>query len=362
MNVNDKILDKLIEDSIDIQRYEVTVQRKVIKDLKALENKVIEELKDSGVITTVRQQTKEKRLKELLKNTKSTIGIAYKEISESQVTILKEVAQLSELQTTTALNVSLKVDLITPAISQTQLNVIASSTLIEGAPTKQWWARKSSQFQAKFEDTVRAGMIRGETTDTIVKTLIGTKANQFKDGAFNAQKRGAEAIVRSSIQTVANTARLETYQNNRDILEGIQWSSFFDNRTSPTCQVLDGMQWDMDGNPLKGGYNDGRPFPGATAHWNCRSSQISIVKSWDDLGSKVKVEVPVGTRASMDGQVAGNQNYEQWLGTKSVGFQKEVMGVQKQKLWSEGKVSFTDLVSQSGNPLTLKQLRKKINS
>lgn len=360
MNVNEKILDKLIEDTIDIQRYEVTVQRKVIKQLRSLENKVVSELKDSGVVTTVKKQTQNKKLKVLLKKTRDTIGVAYKDISASQIIVLKEVAQLSELQTVKALNGSLKVDIAKPAISQTQLNVIASNTLIEGAPTKQWWLRKSTQFQAKFEDTIRMGMIRGETTDVIVKSLIGTKANQFKDGAFITQKRGAEAVVRSSIQTVANTARLETYQNNRDIIDGIQWSSTFDNRTSPTCQVLDGMQWDMDGNPLKGGYNDGRPFPGATAHWNCRSSQIAITKSWEQLGSKVKVEVPVGTRASMNGQVAGNQNYEKWLGSKSVAFQKEVMGVEKQKLWSEGKVGFTDLVSQTGNPLTLVELKRKI--
>jgi len=360
MNVNEKILDKLIEDSIDIQRYEATVQRKVIKQLKSLENKVVSELKDSSVITTVNKQSQNKKLKVLLKKTRDTIGVAYKEISASQIIILKEVAQLSELQTVSALNGSLKVELVIPAISQTQLNVIASSTLIEGAPTKQWWSRKSSQFRSKFEDTIRIGMIRGETTDVIVKSLIGTKANQFKDGAFISQKRGAEAVVRSSIQTVANTARLETYQNNRDILKGIQWSSTFDNRTSPTCQVLDGMQWDMDGNPLEGGYNDGRPFPGATAHWNCRSSQISITKSWEELGSKVKAEVPVGTRASMDGQVAGGQTYEKWLGGKSKSFQQEVMGKEKQKLWSEGKVGFTDLVSQTGNPLTLAQVRRKI--
>lgn len=360
MNSNEKILDKLLEDAIDIQRYEVTVQKKVIKDLKKLEKALVSQLNESGVIESSNRIAQRKKLNKLLKQTKETVGIAYKEISQSQITILKEVAELSELQTVTALNTSLKFDAVIPAISQTQLNVIASSTLIEGAPTKQWWSRKSGQFQAKFEDTIRAGMIRGETTPVIVKTLLGTKANQFKDGAFMAQKRGAEAIVRSSIQTVANTARLETYQNNRDILEGIQWLSTFDNRTSPTCQVLDGMQWDMDGNPFKGGYNDGRPFPGATAHWNCRSTQVAITKSWEDLGSKVRVKVPEGTRSSMNGQVAGKQNYEQWLGTKSIGFQKEVMGVEKQKLWSEGKIGFRDLVSQQGNPLTLAQVKAKI--
>ena len=36
------------------------------------------------------------------------------------------------------------------------------------------------------------------------------------------------------------------------------------------------------------------------------------------------------------------------------------MGVEKQKLWSEGKIGFTDLVSQQGNPLTLAEVKRKI--
>ena len=67
MNVNEKILDELLEYAIDIQRYEASVQRKVIKQLKELESKVVAELKDSAVITAVRKQTQDKRLKLNLK-------------------------------------------------------------------------------------------------------------------------------------------------------------------------------------------------------------------------------------------------------------------------------------------------------
>ena len=356
MNVNEKILDKITGDAINIQRYESTVQRQVIQQLRDLESQIVSELKLSNVVDAVRKQTQDKRLKALLKKTRNTIAVAYKDIANSQLVILSEVAELSELQTVNALNTSIKSNISSPVMSQTMLKTIASDTLIEGSPTKEWWARKSAGFQAKFEDTIRMGMLQGQTTDNIVKELIGTRVNKFKDGALEAQRRGAEAVVRSSIQTVANTARLDTYANNSDIIKGIEWSATFDNRTSVICMELDGLQWDMNYKPI----GHSKPFPSAIAHWNCRSTQVPVTKSWEELGSKVKVEVPISTRSSMDGQVAGGQNYQQWLGKKSKAFQQEVLGVEKQKLWKAGKISFSDLVNQRGHPLTLEQLKRKI--
>ena len=356
MNVNEKILDKITGDAINIQRYEATVQRQVIQQLRDLEAQIVSELKASNVVTAVRKQTQDKRLTALLKKTRNTIAVAYKDIANTQLVILSEVAELSELQTVNALNKSIKANISSPVMSKSMLNAIASKTLIEGSPTKEWWARKGAGFQAKFEDTIRMGMLQGDTTDNIVRGLIGTKTNQFKDAALQAQRRGAEAVVRSSIQTVANTARLDTYANNADIIKGIEWSATFDNRTSVICMELDGLQWDLNYKPI----GHSKPFPSAIAHWNCRSTQVPVTKSWEELGSKVKVEVPVGTRASMDGQVAGGQNYQQWLGTKSKAFQQEVLGVKKQQLWKAGKISFTDLVNQRGHPLTLEQLQNKI--
>ena len=356
MNVNETILDEITGDAVNIQRYEGTVQKQVIKQLKDLEGQIVSELKSSNVVDAVRKQTQDKRLKALLKKTRNTIAVAYKDIANSQLVILSEVAELSELQTVNALNTSIKSNISSPVMSQTMLKTIASDTLIEGSPTKEWWARKGAGFQAKFEDTIRMGMLQGQTTDNIVRSLIGTRVNKFKDGALEAQRRGAEAVVRSSIQTVANTARLDTYANNSDIIKGIEWSATFDNRTSVICMELDGLQWDMNYKPI----GHSKPFPSAIAHWNCRSTQVPVTKSWEELGSKVKVEVPVGTRASMDGQVSGGQNYQQWLGTKSKAFQQEVLGVQKQKLWKAGKIGFSDLVNQRGHELTLLQLQNKI--
>jgi SPP1 gp7 family putative phage head morphogenesis protein len=264
---------------------------------------------------------------------------------------------LSELQTVSAINTSLKADIVTSSMSKSTLNAIANETLIEGATTKQWWSRRTGQFQSKFEDTIRMGMLQGLTTDAMVSSIVGTKVNRYKDGALYSQYRGADALVRSSIQTVANTSRLDTYQNNTDVIKGIEWSATFDNRTSQICMALDGLQWDMNYKPI----GHSKAFVGSTAHWNCRSTQVPITKSFAELGAKGKFnEIPLGTRASMDGQIAGGKTYEEWLRSKSKPFQIEVLGVEKQKLWKAGKIGFSDLVNQRSNPLTLQEIKAKI--
>ena len=54
------------------------------------------------------------------------------------------------------------------------------------------------------------------------------------------------------------------------------------------------------------------------------------------------------------------KNYEDWLKGKDKEFQKDVLGKGKWELWKAGKVGFTDLVDQTGNPVSLGVLRGKL--
>ena len=358
-SVNDKILDEIIGHSVDLQRLEASVKFRIRKELKKLEKGLVEELNNSNIWDARREQTKQKRLKALLKQTKETIESTYKSISKEHLITLAGVASLAEKQAVKSINKSINFELASVSMSKQMLKAIASDTLFEGAPSKEWWARRGEAFRLKFSDTIRQGMMRGETNDTIIRSLIGTPLNKFKDGALTPNFRGADALVRTSIQAVANESRLMTYADNDDIIKEIEWVSTLDSRTSPFCRALDGLRWS---NPDMKPIGHHRRFPGTTAHWNCRSTQVSIIKSWDELGAKGKFkEIPDSTRSSMDGQVSEKLNYESWLKTKSKGFQKEVLGAKKYELWQEGKLSFTDMVNQSGNALTLEQLENKLN-
>lgn len=66
------------------------------------------------------------------------------------------------------------------------------------------------------------------------------------------------------------------------------------------------------------------------------------------------------TQASMDGQIAADLSYEQWLRKKPKKFQIEQLGPKKYELWKKGELTFTDLINQTGRPLTVKELEEKI--
>jgi len=358
-SVNEIVKDEIIGHSVDLNRLETQMKKDVVKELKNLEADLIKKLEKSNILNgKPMTKFKQKRLKALLKQTQDTIQTAYKQARDTLNTDLIKVAGISEAQTISSLNTAIKVEALSTGLSKQALKSIASQTLIDGAPSKEWWNRRGTAFKDKFSDTVRKGMLAGDTTDNVVRSLRGTRAMRYKDGVLAGNYRSAEALVRTSIQTVANEARIETYRENDDLIKGFEWSATFDSRTSEICASLDGKQWDLEYNPL----GHGTPFPGMIAHWNCRSTTVAIVKSWKELGAKGKFkEIPKSTKASMDGQVSGKKNYEAWLKGKSKAVQEDVLGVGKRKLWKEDKLKFSDLVSGSGKPLTLEQLHTKLN-
>ena len=357
--VNERVKDKIIGHSVDLNRLEIQMKKDIVKELKVLEKDLIKKLEKSNILNgKPMTRFKQKRLQTLLKQTQETIKTAYARIRVQLNDDLVKVAGISEAQTVNAINKSVKAEVLSTGMSKQALKSIVSDSLIEGAPSKEWWARRSVALKDKFSDTVRQGMLSGETTPNIVRALRGSKALRYKDSVLSGNYRSAEALVRTSIQTVANQARIDTYRENDDIMKGYEWSATFDDRTSDVCMALDGLQWDFEFNPI----GHGTTFPGYTAHWNCRSDVVGITKSWKELGAKGKFkEIPKSTRASMDGQVSGKLNYESWLKTKGEAFQIKTLGAGKHKLWKEGKLGLTDMVSGSGNPLTLGQLETKLN-
>ncbi|SUT93214.1 translation initiation factor IF-2 [[Actinobacillus] rossii] len=94
---------------------------------------------------------------------------------------------------------------------------------------------------------------------------------------------------------------------------------------------------------------------------NCRSILQLVTKSWKELGIDAE-EMPSSTRASQDGPVSEQINYENWLKSKSPEQQDQVLGKGKADLWRRGVITFADMLDQSGRPLTLKQLSVKLEN
>lgn len=227
-----------------------------------------------------------------------------------------------------------------------QIRAAVSETLIEGARPSEWWRRQRTSFIRGVMDTVRQGMNDGLSNAQI--------ARQLQAGAFARHRSHANALSATAINAISNRARVDSFRANDDVIKGYQQISTLDNRTSKVCIAYSGQAWDLDGNPIPPStlpFNGGPP-----RHFNCRSSLAPVLKSFEELGLG-KLDIPPGTRASIDGQIPGNITFDQFLKTKSNAFQDRLLGPARAKLWREGKISLTQLVDMRGNPLSVEELQ-----
>lgn len=248
--------------------------------------------------------------------------------------------------------------------------------MIDGAPSASWWAGQTEKAILDFSRVIRQGMAQGLTTDEMARILrgytprVGDGAGQPIPGLleFNPARadRDARALVRTSVQTVANDAHLAQYQANADIMAGIQWLSTLDWRTTTECRRLDGKMWTLEYEPIG---HDIR-FPGPTAHWGCRSTQIPVTKSWEQLMKEARShgnrrlareldKMQPGQRASMNGQVAGTLTYPEWLNSQPESIQRAALGPKRFEAWKRGASSGFDLIDPAGNPLSLEGLGRR---
>ncbi|MWQ00747.1 hypothetical protein F9874_11375 [Glaesserella parasuis] len=223
-----------------------------------------------------------------------------------------------------------------------------TATIIAGSPLEDWWAKQGNDFAFKFEGIIRQGLLDGQQTSQMISDV---------KHLMNTSRRHAETLVITAVAKVADKAHQALRDENLDILAGEKHLSTLDARTSTVCQLRDGLMWDLDKKPI--GHDV--PYQRPPLHPRCRSILQLVTKSWKELGIDAE-EMPSSTRASQDGPVSEQINYENWLKSKSPEQQDQVLGKGKADLWRRGVITFADMLDQSGRPLTLKQLSVKFGN
>lgn len=411
MTANEKIADGIQAHSIDLERFSVDLQNRVLPILNRVERQLVAEIAEIDPTGGRTDDSRKARKEALLKQTRGTIATGYNAIKKTVGDDLQDIAKLSDTAGRKIVNDAIGVEIMTVAIAPEQLRALADGTMIQGAVVKEHWDRQETALRQKFVDKVQDGFIRGESSTEIVNRVRGTKARNYDDGIMKTTKAAASALVHTSVQSVANSARLEVFKAQSDILKGVQHLSALDNRTTVQCRARSMLIWDLDGNPL----GHSVPFNAPPIHWNCRSTLIPVLKPWSEVSDEIteavkekqpnrrpkkevveeiessqestpspvdsaetteavnkkqtkprpKKEVDVeleGIQASMTGPVSKDLDYEAWLKTQPLAMQLEVLGPAKHKLWQDGKLTFRDLVDQRGNPLTLAEIIAKVES
>ena len=340
MAVNDDLADAAVSHSIGLTRLSTATARKVLAQLRRVDARIVERLQRADISTLSRT-----RMEKLLADIRRVIDGAYIDaMGALQVDLEKLAAYEAQYQLDLFKRVvPVRLETVTPAAAQVVAAV--NSRPFQGKLLKEVYRELPAAVFRQVRDTIRGGFIEGRTTDQIVRDLRGTAAQGFKDGILAKTRRDVEAVVRTAVSHTANSAREATYAANADLIKGVQWVSTLDTRTSAVCRARDGKIYEPDKGP--------RP----PAHFNCRSSTTVVLKSWREMGFKAD-DLPASTRASMNGQVPGDLDYDGWLRRQPKAVQDDILGDKKGDLFRAG-LKMDRFVDRSGVEYTLDQLKRR---
>jgi SPP1 gp7 family putative phage head morphogenesis protein len=388
--------EALYRNAIDLNRFSNSVARRIIN---AYNDIIIDAVNQLRTIDEPAAPVKAARLRAILAQLKDSLGTWAGDATEITATELQGIAQLQSEFVADQLRRALPAGArdavrtveISPQFAQsvvttdpTQINVVALSddlfAAVQGAPatfsltaaqgatitlpngevvTKAFRGIAVDQAE-RFSQVVRQGLLTGEPTPAIAKRLIGSL--QFGEEAKTVKQLIAAggqatavadnqviALVRTSINQVANTASQQVYEANQDITSKYRYVATLDTRTSAICRALDGREFE---------YGKG---PTPPQHFNCRSTTVPVI-DYKALGF---TPPPAGTRASADGQVPVNESYGQWLAKQPLPVKAKALGANKVAYFDKlsakygPKDAIAKLVRDDGSELTLDQLRAR---
>lgn len=340
MALNDEIADALIAHEVGLRRLSNATVRKILAQLSRSEQRIVERLlrESEATLSATRQRA-------LLADVRRIIASAYEDATGALRIDLIRLGEYEVAYQGALIERVLPIEFRTNYPTEAQIVAAVNSRPFQGRVLKDWFKELDSATFRLLRNTIRGGYVEGRTTDQIVRELRGTAAQGFKDGVLAITRRNAEATVRTALTHTANAARATLYQANADIIKAVQWSSTLDGRTSAVCRARDGKLYPVDSGP--------RP----PAHTNCRSSTIPVVKSWREMGLNLD-DLPPGTRASMNGQVAADLDYDAWLRRQPVAFQDDVLGASKGRLFRAG-LRMDRYVDRAGMEYTLDELKRR---
>lgn len=355
VDLNTQLLDDEVRHAVGLHRYSNGVVRRIVNLLNESDRELVAKLIEYD-LTPGRAPATRQRLARMLEAFREIIQEGYNSLEPTLRGELMELASYEvEFQAGLFENrVPIALDLIKPSVEQLAAAVTAQP--FQGALLREWAESLESDAFVRVRNSIRLGFTQGETIDEMVRRLRGTRAKGFADGILEINRRNAEAVVRTAVSHVATNARMDFFEANADLVKATTWAATLDMRTTPICRVRDGLQYTLDGKPL--GHKHAWLGGPGKAHWQCRSTPVPVIKSWQELGIDIE-EAPPATRASMTGQVPETTNYQDWMKRQSAELQDDVLGPTRGALFRRGDLTLDKFVDRQGRQYTLKELRER---
>ena len=340
--------------SIQSQINNLRHSNKVAKDIIGLLNDADKEILAKLEKWGDSQRFTPARLRALLKEIRQMVSESYAGAhSEMETAMLGFGAHVAEA-TTGMMATQLPMSWSPFTVSREQLQAIVSDAPIKigekGAMLLEEAFNTLAEGKvASIRNAIRLGMVSGEGVPEITRRLKGTRAAQYKDGILEGSRRDMEKIVRSVVQNTSNQAVQATYQANSNILNGWIYCGTLDSKMCSVCSSHYGQQFPLGEGPLP------------ILHISCRCFQLPAIKTWKELGVDVE-EMPPSMKASANGPVRADMSYQEWLSSQDKATQIDILGSNRQKLFTEGRMKFDSFVDDKGKFITLDELKKSNSS
>jgi len=340
--------DGVLVHGVRMKRAGLNVARRVIALLNESEADLERQIRDRvGWIASrgVGSDFTLRRLEENLKVVRATLRDAYRAAKLEAARGIRELAAheeefLASLAVRTGLGAAARLD-------YARLAAIAVKRPFQGRLLREWGDKLEEDTAAAVRSSIRRGLALGETTDQIVRRIIGSRSKGYADGILEARRGDVESVVLTASSHVENSVREEMYALNTDIFGSVLvWLGTLDSRTCPVCIVRDGKRYDAVTHKPIGHdvpYLDG---PGRM-HLRDRCTSAPDIEG-DPRG--------MGNRASMNGPVDGRLTYLDWIKTQPAAIQDEVMGVVRARDLRSGR-PVESFWKPNGQWLTIQELR-----
>lgn len=334
-NINEQILDLLLKRDLLLQRVSNNLNKQIANEYIKIINNAIEAFN--------KQEISIINMNKIIKEISQRFEFDYDTIAYEQ---FKELGIAEASYIPNGINTLVDVDIVNKVLPEPLIEkVIKASFLDKGLLLKDAFSSFDDNLKNVMINEIRNGVLVGATNAEMVKNM-----KPF----FNSMlANNLDALVKTSVSTVVNDVRIQTYKENESIFSGYQHHSVLDFRTTFICAERDGKKWTLEYKPI----DHKLPFKNVPIHFRCRSVLLPITKTYKELGLDIG-EIPEGTRASMNGQVPESTTFAKWFEGQSKANQEKYLGVERYNLYKEGKINFSDLVNQRGQTVAIKDLNK----
>lgn len=361
MGVNDDIRDAALRHQLGLLRVDNSTLRKILRLLEDADLDLQEQIRgriaklaergfDTGAVTTRRLEELQALVRRQSRQLAAALGRALRKELLDLADYEREF-QSGMMKSTVPVNIGFR------TVSPEVLEAIVTRRPFRGRLLSEWAERIGADRVGRVMQEIKLGLVEGESSDSIIRRIRGTKDNHYRDGILRITRRDAEGVVRTASAHVTNSARDVLYERNADVLQAVRWDSTMDGRVTPQCYVRHTKRYTVaDKKPI----DHQIPWlagPGRL-HFNCRSASIPEIKPYRELGLDID-DPPPGVKASMAGQIPADMSPFEFIEGPGKRFAGDVFGPTRLRLLREGKLTPQDLFGSRGQFWSLDELRRR---